>query len=68
MGLLRGVVVGVVGLSALEVAVSSDVAAGRVGGLLDGAAGAVRWFVSTDVAGVPERAGCFDSSNKPRKG
>lgn len=55
MSALRGTLVGVVGLSALYAAVSTEAAANRAGGLLSGAAGLFRRFVDPAVPLIPDR-------------
>lgn len=55
MSALRGVVVGVLGLSALQVLVSSPAAANNAGGAIQLAAGAFRRLVDPSVPLIPDR-------------
>lgn len=60
MSTLRGIAVGVLGLAALDVAVSTDQAASRLGGLATGAAGLLRAFIDPSVPAIRDRSGCLD--------
>lgn len=55
MSALRGVVVGVLGLSAFELLVSSPAAANNAGGIFTLAAGAFRRLVDPSVPLIPDR-------------
>lgn len=50
----RSILSGVLGLALLDAAVSSQAAAGRVGGLLDGMASVISHVLSPTVAAIPD--------------
>lgn len=54
---MRGLFAGALALIALEVAVSTPAAAGRVGGLLGGAAALVRHLLDPTVPLIPDHSG-----------
>lgn len=52
---MRSIILGIVGLSVLELVLSSSGSADRVGGLMRAPAAVARYFVDPNVAGIPAK-------------
>jgi hypothetical protein len=60
---VRGILLGALGLAALQMVVSSNARADRVGAIATTLAGAINHFLSPSVAAIPDRRGTTTASS-----